>query len=684
MKWLMPFLVLVVHGQGFSQDIRPKEIDPSSLVDEIFAMQDVNINYQDLYENYLQLLSNPLDLNEATDEQLQSLYLLSPAQIQSFLRYRKETGWFVSVYELQAIPAFTPEIILKLAPFVTVKDPVVRGNQSIKKRLGGLQSNYLILRWSRTLENQRGYSANADSAIRYAGTPDQVYARLRVAKPGKFSFGFTVEKDAGESIVWNPAKKYFGFDYLSFHAQAINKGRIKNIILGDYQAQFGQGIALGSVFGIGKNGEAVTTTRRSNLGFSPYTSLYEAGYFRGAAITYQLSGNLLLHTMLSSRGRDGNLNQDSVENVGIVTSFNFTGLHRTPNEIANRNSISEINVASVLNFKNTHVDAGLLVHQTKYSASLQRTPRAYNQFSFNGSENTNVGGFINYGFQNISIFSEWCHSLGAGTAWVGGILASLTNKLDVSLHYRHFDRNFYSFYSNALAENSTPQNERGTYCGWKYTFNKKYSVSGYADIFSFPWLKFRSYAPSQGSEWLIRFNYRPAKTVTMFVQAREETKARNNTMDATLYSTSPATRRNFWFNVDYDVTPSLSLRTRVQLSTFSFEGHNTQGSVLVQDATVNRGRLRVSGRFAMFDTDNFDNRLYVYERDVWLAFTFPAYNGRGTRQYLMIQYQFSKRIDVWLRWSQTRYINRDTIGSGSDTIVGNTDNDVKFQFRFIL
>jgi len=44
---------------------------------------------------------------------------------------------------------------------------------------------------------------------------------------------------------------------------------------------------------------------------------------------------------------------------------------------------------------------------------------------------------------------------------VAGILTSLTPKFDVSLVYRKFDKNFYSFYSNAVAENSIPQNESG-------------------------------------------------------------------------------------------------------------------------------------------------------------------------------------------------------------------------------
>jgi len=326
-----------------AQDDPRKDIDPSTLVDEVFSVQDLNINYQDLYENYLQLLSNPLDLNKVKDEQLQSLYLLDVAQIQSFLTYRKEAGPFLSVYELQNIPGFTKELFLKLAPFVTVEDPSKSFNKSIFKRIVEERNNYLLMRWAQTLEQQRGYSSQTDSASRYQGSPANLYARFRVSKPGDFSLGFTLEKDAGEVIRWDPVKKYYGFDYVSVHAQILNKGKIKNLIVGDYQAQFGQGIALGSVFGIGKNGEAVATVRRSNVGFSPYTSQYEAGYFRGAAVTYEVQRNLFLHALFSNRTRDGNIQSDTIQNTAdVISSFSYTGLHRTPNELANRARIGKL------------------------------------------------------------------------------------------------------------------------------------------------------------------------------------------------------------------------------------------------------------------------------------------------------------------------------------------------------
>jgi hypothetical protein len=675
------FLILLIPQIICAQDFPHKEINPATLVDEIFATQNGDASYEDLYENYLQLLSNPLDLNQVTDEQLRALYILTPQQIQSLLNYRVEAGPFISEYELQNIEGFTKEIFLKLAPFVIVEDANSSFNKSIFKRIAEEKNNYLLVRFGQTLEPQKGYSESMASESRYTGSPSSFYSRFRTSRPADFSFGFTLKKDAGETLDWNPSKKKYGFDYTSIHAQVLNKGKLKNLIVGDYQAQFGQGIALGSVFGLGKNGEAVTTVRRSNLGFLPFTSIYEAGYFRGAALSYQVIKNFMVHTMVSSRGRDGNI-QDSIQNT--ISSFSFTGLHRTATELANQNSLLETNLAVVANYKNKSLDAGILVHQTQFDRSFKKNLSPYNQFSFSGSENTNVGAFLNYSYNNFTFFSELVQTLNKGNALVAGALISLTPKLDVSLIYRKFDRNFYSFYSNALSENTVPQNESGVYWGWKYSVNKKVSLAGYVDLFQFPWLRFRSYSPSDGSEWLLRFNYRPSKNIYLFLQMREETKPRNTGEGTNLYLVQPGKKTSYWANIEYAATPQLNFKSRAQFSTYELNGKEAQGLAIMQDASLDWRKFSISGRYVLFDTDDFNNRQYVYEQDVWLAFSFPAYNGKGVRHYLLLQYQFSKKVDIYLRWAQTRYADKETIGTGGDTILGNTKNDVKFQIRFRL
>jgi hypothetical protein len=662
-----------------------KNVDIDKLIDEILAIQDEDINYEDLYENLLQLYTNQADLNLISAEQLRSLYVLKEQQIQAFLNYREEAGPFLSEYELQNIEGFTPEVINQLLPFVTVQDPAGTIDKSFWRRVLHEKNNFLILRIDRTLEDKKGYLRSTPESSRYSGSPERLYSRFQVRRPGDFSFGFTAEKDAGEQWRWAPAQKQFGPDFLSFHGQVLNKGKIKNLIVGDFQAQFGQGLVLGSAFGIGKNAEAVNTIRRGNLGFLPYTSAYEARYLRGLALTYAVTPNVFVNVMASSQWRDGRIQQDTTsESSELISSFQITGFHRTPSERAGRSTVLEKNLAAVLNYRNKSWDAGLLLHYTHFNVPVQRTPNLYNQYYFEGNQNTNAGFFLNYSWNNFAFFSEGAQTVNHGMGLIAGLLGSVTSTLDVSLLFRKYDRDFITFYSNALSENTTPQNENGIYWGWKYMPSKKYSFTGYVDLFRFPWLRYRSYTLSNGNEWLLRMNYRPSRNITLFAQVREEVKVRNSTSTDNLYRTAPGIRRNYWINADYDVTPSLSLRTRAQFSRYELANTATHGMVLLQDITWRWRNLTLSARYALFDTDDYDNRIYIYERDVWLAFSFPAYYGVGIRNYVLLQYRITKKIDVWLRWAQTRYTDRDRIGSGTETIEGNVKNDFKIQTRIRL
>jgi hypothetical protein len=663
-----------------AQDYPRQAIDPAQWADELFAAQSDNLNYADLYENYLQLLAHPLDLNTATAEQLKALYVLTPAQVNALLAHREKVGPFYSVYELQTIEAIRKEDFLKLVPLVRVSDEQTRGGyRAWWKRILSEENNYLVMRYSQTLEKQRGYTNASTERSRYQGTPEDLLVRFRVSRPGDFSLGFTAKKDAGEMFTWNPSNQYYGFGYISLHAQMQNKGAIKNLIIGDYQCQFGQGLMLGSVFGIGKNGETISSIRRSNVGFLPYTSQYEGGYMRGAAISYQVHKNILVHTFLSSRARDGNLSQDS--SLATVSSFNYSGLHRTLNELNNRNTLQEKNAALMINFKNQFIDAGIMAHHTQFDKSLERSPTLYNSFAFQGNTNTNVGAYLNAIYANATFFGETAYTLGHGWGAVAGVITNVSPALDISILARHYARDYYSFYTNALAENSLPQNESGIYWGWQYRFSKRSSLAGYMDFFEFPWLKYRSYRPSQGSEWLLRYQYKASRKVTLFVQVKEEIKSRNQTKDTNLYQVSSGTRRGFTSQIDFVATRQLQLKSRVQFSSFQFNGKTTQGMVLMQDATFDAARFSVTARYALFDTDDYDNRIYIYEPDTWLAFSFPAYSGQGIRNLLMLRYRITKKMNCWIRWSQTRYLSKDEIGSGGETIMGNSQNDVRFQVR---
>jgi hypothetical protein len=180
---------------------------------------------------------------------------------------------------------------------------------------------------------------------------------------------------------------------------------------------------------------------------------------------------------------------------------------------------------------------------------------------------------------------------------------------------------------------------------------------------------------------MLRANYNPTKTASLFIQLREECKARNEQTDVPVYRLAAGRKRNLTVSCDYGSRGKIRLKSRVQCSNYLFDGKTSRGFTLVQDVSLSVGHFRFTGRHALFDTDDLDNRQYVYEADAWLAFSFPAYSGAGVRNYLLIEYKAAKNLTLWARFAATHMQHGDEIGSGEDLIAGNTRNDVKFQAR---
>jgi hypothetical protein len=669
-----------LFGDGFPQDFREKTMDLHGFTDDIIASHGADADAGDLYENLVQILSSPYDLNNASAEELRMLHVLNEEQIRNILSYRESQGNFLDVYELQVIPGFDLSVISKLLPFVKVGDPRERVDQSLIQRVFSPGHSYVVMRYERTLEQKKGFAKTTDQPSRFTGSPDKLYFRMRASNPGDFSIGITGEKDAGEEIAFNPTRRQWGFDFTSFHLQLQNKGKLKNMIVGDFQAQFGQGLLLGGAFGLGKGGESISTTRKSNLGFLPYTSVNESAGQTGAALTWQLSHLIRISTFYSGARRDGSLanGPDST----ALTSLPATGYHRTAAELEKRKSVSEKHLGTVLHFTKKGFDAGVIVDLLRFSVSIKPEPTLYNQHAFRGSRNLNTGIFLNYSVQNISFFTEVAQSHPGGSAALAGLLVSAHRNFDLALVYRNYMPDFHTFYTNAFSENTQPQNERGLYWGWKYRWNRQYSFSGYVDLFRFPWLGFRRYAPSYGYEWMLRGHYQPTKKVSLLIQLRRESKSRNLVGGEPVYRLDVGQKRNATVNCHYGIGESIRLRSRLQYNKYFFGQQVTQGMALVQDITFLLGRFKLTARHALFDTDHHDNRQYVYEHDAWLAYSLPAYSGIGVRNYALIEYKVHKQLTIWLRYARTRLVNTGEIGSGLDVIEGNTKNDVKFQARF--
>lgn len=679
MKYTLFIFCLILAYNLSAQSISKKEIDVQRLIDELISYQDDDVNYEELYENYLDLLNHPLELNNASAEQLRNLFILNEIQVNSFLKYREENGALLSEYELQSIPNFDLQIIEKILPFISVKNPEEQLNNKLLKRIRYNTNNYLVLRSEKGLEMREGFKED-DSLRKFLGHPQKYYLRYRNSIANDFSVGITAEQDAGEAFEWIPNKRQFGFDYLSFHAQIQNKGKIKNLILGDYQLQSGQGLVLGGAFGTGKGGETINSLRRSNILAIPFTSALENFYLRGVTFTYQLTPTVQLTPFASFTNRDANISNDSIE-ANLVTSLLGTGYHRNINELTNRKTLNEKRMGFTSQYVKGSLQAGIIYQYIQFNKALAPAENLYNQFAFRGSLHQSTSAFINYSYYNFAFFSELAFQHPTTIAFVAGALGSLSPLFDIALLVRNYPRNFHTFSANAFSEASQPANERGVYWGFKYKLHKYWQMAAYIDLFEFPWLRFRNYSPSNGYEWLVRLNYQPAKTLTYSLQIREESKQRNLSAENPFYLTAQGRKRNFFLHADYTVTPKLSMRSRIQASQFMFNKNITMGMALIQDLIYDFGKLKISGRYAIFDTDDYDNRQYVVEKDMWLAYSFLPYSGEGLRKYVLLQYDINKKLSLWLRYAYIRINDVESLGSGLDEIKGNERNDIKCQVR---
>ena len=88
-----------------------------------------------------------------------------------------------------------------------------------------------------------------------------------------------------------------------------------------------------------------------------------------------------------------------------------------------------------------------------------------------------------------------------------------------------------------------------------------------------------------------------------------------------------------------------------------------------------------TARYALFDINSFDARIYAYENDILYEFYVPFFQNRGSRFYINTRYRLGRNLTLEFRVGRTYLENADVIGSGNDAISGNTRTEIKTQLK---
>jgi hypothetical protein len=660
---------LILHGLSAQTD------DPvtAELLENFFRDNETasESDAQQFLENLETWRNRPMDLNTISREDLVSMHLLNSLQVENFLSYRAQMGPFLNEYELQAVPGWELSDIRRMLNYTKVRSGLDQRNTQLWKGIYE-GDNELLLRVGSIRSGFFPADAEGDPynrGIRYRHTYDN---RLR--------FGFTAESDAGEAIFRGSNRN--GFDFYSAHLFVQNlNATVKTVALGDYSARFGQGVLLQTGFWPGKSAETVSVTRGGRK-INAYGAFGEAFFFRGAATTLAFGEHVEITALYSNRRRDGNIvapDTIDLESPEIeFSSLQTSGLHRSRGEIADEKALQEQvgGLSTEFKWKNGQITAnGLYI---TYDKPWTPQPAPYRKYIFQGQSLAAASLDYNWRYRNWLLFGETARSDNGGMAAVNGLLVSPDQHITLTAMHRALGKDYQSIYGSPFAEVSRASNEQGMYLGADIRYIRRWQINLYADVWKHPWLRFGVGSPSRGREFLARVIWTKSKTFSAYALWQAEIKERDSDVEG-ITGLLENRRDRFRLHASYKVGPGVEFRSRIEWTVFSVQnGTTTNGFIAYQEAAIKPLSFPVTAtaRYAVFDTDGFDTRVYAFETDLFSAVSIPALSGRGSRAYLNLSWRVNKWLRLEGRVEQTNQLR-------AVTSTGDTGREIfwKFQVR---
>lgn len=585
-------------------------------------------SHEELIEDYLYYLENPVNINSEDVVHLEEIGLLNAFQLEALQKYRRQFGDLLFPDELLVLEGFSEATVTVITPLIHFGKSE-KTQESEHPGLGKMLTqgkHQLTLNYAEKI----GDTTSND----YLGSLRKIQLKYTYHYKHKLRFGVVTEKDAGEPLF---------FDFIGAHCFASDiritpSMSVQALALGDYQLSFGQGLTLWSGMSFGKASGGSSTMRRA-AGVKPKTSSGEGKFFRGAATTLKYN-DLYATAFYSIRHIDATVSQaDSLDDPELVSALQETGYHRTPNEMAKRNAIRQEVFGGHLRYASPNLEIGYTLYHLRLNIPLELKPSKYNQFYFQGDRLTSMGLDFRWTLHNFAFFGELARSDNGAMAGLIGMTAKPKGYIDFSILYRNYDKHYQSFFNGAFGESSRGQGEEGLYLGLQCALAPKWDLLAYCDFFKLNWLTSQVYNPSWGQEYSMKLSHQINKNAAMQIRFKSKTKMKN-TVDDHIFTHYPIfyTKRSVNFQISYGITEALTFSDKAAYSHyFNDDGINSRGVVLCHDIVYKPPEkpFSLTFRYALFDSDDYNSRLCIYENDVLGAFSIPNLYGRGSRIYLL-------------------------------------------------
>ena len=619
------------------------------------SIEEINESGQnEIPSDLIELSDHPLNLNKDNCEILTRFNLLTQIQLTSLNEYLKTMGKLVELEELQQIDGFDKKTIQNIIPYCTIIPS--------KKEQDYHQITF------------RFQSSLNKSKENFPGNNSKILVKYKTQLSSAFNISLTGEKDAGEDFFTHGKK---GFDFNSFNFTYKGKSILKKVIVGDYTIEYGQGLTAWTGLNF-ESGSNITGLYKSGRGIFPYSGTDENRFFRGIAASFE-KNKIRFDTWFSYHAIDANKETDTLNKEEFISSLQTSGYHRTASEIENKHSQRETAFGSSIIYYSKNISTGFIVSAQHFKIPLQKSNKPYTIYEFSGTNNLNLGWNYSLTYKNILLFGETTIDNNNTLASLNGVLMSLDPRFSIGILWRSYSPKFISLKSNAFGINTKNTNEQGNYFGINYKINKVITYSGYTDIYSFQFLKYRTDKPSYGFDFFHQLEFNPTKKFKAQLRYKKKLKQLNDEIfDSGLKTLSDFYYNNFRFSARFKIDNTWEYSFRVEYT------HENKMKIKIGNGTLISHDLfyhpmgkpfSANCRYAVFNCPLFENRIYEYENDVQGAFSIPFYYGTGSRFYTNLNYKINSGITISVRYA---------ISWVDNALSSNEKSEIKLQLKMTI
>lgn len=646
-------------SQSLSENVELESQLESLIFTNNSGDNDIEYSVDDLVDN----LKYKVDLNIVDAQVLTELFILSPAQIQAILEYRKRVGRFKSVYELQFVYALDRETLAKLTPFVYVDELSTMG---VNKWLGDklffsheLSSRLSIPFYKRVGDKSQFLGPAVYNNIRYKGKLNE-----------NIEFGFVGEKDSGEPLF--ALNNKWGYDHCSYYLMLKNINNIKVACFGLFRAEFGLGLVLGMAR-FGGKWNAIQSFFKSGSSLTKHGSVSETNYFRGLASIYKIK-KFELTSLFSHVAIDGSIKDNQVR------SLSKTGLHRISKDFVTKHNVKLLTLGQRISYLADYFSLGFNGIYYQFNRPLSASNLKSKIWDIQGNNFYNLSFDYSLYLSKLMFKGEIAKGK-KGIALLNKIYYSPNFNWDLLLIYRFYSYDYWGYFASAFGNQTSVKNENGWYLNIQTSQLSPLLINLYLDFCSYPWQRYRVSSSSKSFDTGFALDYSIHQNQKLSFKASYKSSIRDIS-ESKSKKQEPFKR----YKIHLDYTIDLLNKKLISKTMCDYIGVNSSiregGYAFTQRLTYTYFFIGFSLQYSYFDTSSFDSRIYIYEKNLLYSPSISSFSGCGHRCSCLMNCKINKSLSLYFKYGMTCYSDRNFIGGGLDKTIGNKRSDLSIMGRF--